>query len=77
MIFAIIFYSTGYQYAPPSRSFNSEEQVSDYSASSFANESGDNVVLCCFVCVHAIGTGTEHVTNASRKKTKITLQSAK
>jgi len=75
-----MFYSTGYQYAPHSsvtRNFNSEEQVSDYSASSFANESGDNVVLCCFVCVHAIGTGTEHVTNASRKKTKITLQSAK
>lgn len=50
VIFAIMFYSIGYQYGPHSsvpQNFNNDEQVSECSASSFTYESGDNVVLCC------------------------------
>ena len=81
--FAIMFYSSGYQYAPHSsvpRNFNNDEQVSEYSASSFTYECGDNVVLCCLFCVHVIGTNRkrlEHASNVAREETKATIQSAK
>ena len=50
MTFAIMFYCVGYQYTPHSsvpRNYNNDERVSEYSASSFSYESGDNIVLCC------------------------------
>lgn len=83
VVFAIMFYCLGYQYAPHSsvpRNFNNDEQVSDYSASSFAYESGDNVVLCCLFCVLVIGPNRkriEHASNVAREETKTTFQSAK
>ena len=78
-----MFYSPGYQYAPHSsvpRNFNNDEQVSDYSDSSFTYESGDSVVLCCLFCVHAIGTNRKrikHASNVAREETKADIQSAK
>ena len=78
-----MFYSSGYQYAPHSsvpRNFNNDERVSEYSASAFTYESGDNVVLCCLFCVHVIGAirkRVKHASNVAREETKATIQSAK